>query len=69
MISQRGNCDPSFSAIPNGKLPSKSPEKVRGEHLKIKKLTFLINGIEVTGVMVAQFLLAAALLASPFAQR
>lgn len=57
MISQCSSCGPSFSTIPNGKLPSKSPEKFQGEHLKIKKLTFLINGTEVAGVMVAQLLL------------
>lgn len=57
MISQLSSCRPSFSAIPNGKLPSKSPAKVRGENLKIKKLAFLINGIEVAGVMAAQPLL------------
>lgn len=57
MISQLSSCGPSFCAIPNGKLPSKSPAKVQGEHLKIKKLTFLINRIEVAGVMVARSLL------------
>lgn len=57
MISQLSSCGPSFSATPHGKLPLKSHTKVWGEHLKIKKLTFLINGVEVAGVMVAQPLL------------
>lgn len=57
MISQRSSCGPSFSAIPNGKLLSKSPENVRGEHLRTKKLTFLINETEVAGVAVARLLL------------
>lgn len=57
MISQLSSCGPSFPAIPTGKMPSKSPAKVWGEHSKIKKLTFLINGIEVAGVMAVQPLL------------
>lgn len=50
MISHLSSCGPRFSAITHRKLPSNSPAKAQGEHLKIKKLTFLINAAEVAAV-------------------
>lgn len=55
MISHLSSCGPHFSVITHGKLPSESPAVVRGEHLKIKKLTFLINAAEVAGVTAGRY--------------